>query len=648
MSGQSGQDPGASSNKPRRQGGRSGDPRGRSDKGVSREELLDPDRTGARVDPAAEGFNQPTAMFDKGEFLGELAELSKLPDTRAKVGAEATAPRGCRLIIVNGPDLGMEWAFKTSQIVMGRDEDCELVMSDIAVSRRHAQITLDGERFVLTDLGSGNGTYLNGVRIQSQELSPGDEITVGERTLRFVELTEAPPTAAAHPVRSGLVAEPVVGPIDPGSANFEAFELIGSPARLDSGLVPPEPQLPKNLDSDPRSILPHGLALKKVSSALGTAVFLAAFVIAGVWVYRRYFAGETPAEQQARARREFMLGVELVKMERCGDARIFFRRVLAVRPDYARAKEYLTHCDGEIAQWKILEAARESVRGGRYDEALTLLDRVNPDSTYADDAHRLGQEFAEMWARGLVEDARVKWSSGDTAVARELIADALERAPGLTEAHRLKTQMDGAEALSLPPPPPPTKAKRPAIPPRLMRALGFYEQGQIGAAIDAAEAAGGPEAVEMIERFKQVRKLLRETSTAHRAKAARDLLRLAPAALEVDKALLRGGGSIRKELERYYADGLYLKGVEAFHKKDEVEAYKILSEAIRVDPGHRLARDRLTDLEKRARDIYYEGYVLKDTDPARTKKIFERIVKMTDPSDPFHKLAAKWLRQHGG
>ena len=166
-------------------------------------DLLDSEVTGgaATVDPNIDGFHQPTAMFDKGQFLGELADLEEsAKETRAKVEAEPVAPRGLKLIIVDGPDLGMEWAFKVPEVTLGRDEDCELMMSDIAVSRRHARVVLEGAEYVLYDLDSGNGTYLNGVKVRREPLSPGDEITVGERTFRFVELTEAPATAAAHPI----------------------------------------------------------------------------------------------------------------------------------------------------------------------------------------------------------------------------------------------------------------------------------------------------------------------------------------------------------------------------------------------------------------------------------------------------------------
>src|SRR5262245_8017604 len=94
--------------------------------------LMDPESTGAHPD-APQGFYQATAMLDKGELLGELAELAQVPDTRAAVATEQPPPKGCRLIIVAGPDIGTEWGFKNGEVVIGRDEECDLVMNDIAV-----------------------------------------------------------------------------------------------------------------------------------------------------------------------------------------------------------------------------------------------------------------------------------------------------------------------------------------------------------------------------------------------------------------------------------------------------------------------------------------------------------------------------------
>lgn len=70
-------------------------------------------------------------------------------------------------------------------LVMGRMADCDVVIADPRSSRRHAEIRPSGSGFVITDLGSMNGTLVNGAAIREQPLADGDEIRLGNTVLRF-------------------------------------------------------------------------------------------------------------------------------------------------------------------------------------------------------------------------------------------------------------------------------------------------------------------------------------------------------------------------------------------------------------------------------------------------------------------------------
>jgi pSer/pThr/pTyr-binding forkhead associated (FHA) protein len=63
--------------------------------------------------------------------------------------------------------------------VIGRREDCDLRIPLGEVSRKHCRLIRDGDSLKLEDLGSSNGTYLNGQRVQESQLSPGDTLQVG-------------------------------------------------------------------------------------------------------------------------------------------------------------------------------------------------------------------------------------------------------------------------------------------------------------------------------------------------------------------------------------------------------------------------------------------------------------------------------------
>jgi eukaryotic-like serine/threonine-protein kinase len=70
-------------------------------------------------------------------------------------------------------------AIQGDTVMVGRDRTCSIVLSHPAVSRRHARITLSGASFVLEDLKSANGTYVNNARVERVKLKPGDVVRFG-------------------------------------------------------------------------------------------------------------------------------------------------------------------------------------------------------------------------------------------------------------------------------------------------------------------------------------------------------------------------------------------------------------------------------------------------------------------------------------
>lgn len=82
------------------------------------------------------------------------------------------------------PLLGLDWTGSTPELLIGRSSSCDLVLHDPNVSRRHAQLFFREGRWILLDLRSTNGTYVNGVRVQRSELLPGDVLALGTEQLR--------------------------------------------------------------------------------------------------------------------------------------------------------------------------------------------------------------------------------------------------------------------------------------------------------------------------------------------------------------------------------------------------------------------------------------------------------------------------------
>ncbi len=113
-----------------------------------------------------------------------------------------------RLIGVRGPLAGRTFELSDQPLSLGRAADNHIAIASPRASRHHAQIRREGAAFVLYDLGSGNGTLVNGQRIQRALLQPGDLIDIGDEVFRFEAASQqdatvlGPPAAAPPPYPS--------------------------------------------------------------------------------------------------------------------------------------------------------------------------------------------------------------------------------------------------------------------------------------------------------------------------------------------------------------------------------------------------------------------------------------------------------------
>ena len=80
---------------------------------------------------------------------------------------------------------GREHAIDSERVVLGRARDCELRVPDLNVSRRHAEIRREDGVYWIVDLGSMNGTIVNGKRVEKTKLDDGDRITLGSTEIAF-------------------------------------------------------------------------------------------------------------------------------------------------------------------------------------------------------------------------------------------------------------------------------------------------------------------------------------------------------------------------------------------------------------------------------------------------------------------------------
>ena len=80
--------------------------------------------------------------------------------------------------------LALDWSGGNDEVLLGRRDGCDVVFSNLNVSRRHARLVFRDGCWILYDLESTNGTFVNGVRVGRCEVFPGDRLALGDEALR--------------------------------------------------------------------------------------------------------------------------------------------------------------------------------------------------------------------------------------------------------------------------------------------------------------------------------------------------------------------------------------------------------------------------------------------------------------------------------
>ncbi len=98
---------------------------------------------------------------------------------------EALRPGTALLVVLRGPNTGARFLLDDDDVMSGRHPDSDIFLDDVTVSRKHAVFTRTDGGFVVRDVGSLNGTYVNREIVEEAHLSTGDEVQIGKFRLVF-------------------------------------------------------------------------------------------------------------------------------------------------------------------------------------------------------------------------------------------------------------------------------------------------------------------------------------------------------------------------------------------------------------------------------------------------------------------------------
>src|SRR5918992_841128 len=130
-----------------------------------------------------------------------------------------------KLVVVAGPLCGEGFPLEAPGTTIGRDASTQLSIPDRLMSRRHCAIEAAGDNFLLRDLGSSNGTYVNGMPVRERTLEHGDRIRAGDSILLFLAPHGTSPAAASQ-----RPADDLTRPVDRDGMRTSELERGGDPS----------------------------------------------------------------------------------------------------------------------------------------------------------------------------------------------------------------------------------------------------------------------------------------------------------------------------------------------------------------------------------------------------------------------------------
>ncbi|MBN2493697.1 MAG: FHA domain-containing protein [Deltaproteobacteria bacterium] len=565
-----------------------------------------------RVDGAA------NALDAKTQILGQDA------------GQEEDRPY---LVIVQGEEEGREILLVGPALTIGRGPDNDLVLPDIACSRRHAIIERHGDGFLVTDLGSGNGTLVNGERVPRAELRDEDEIEVGNTVMQFFDPGAAP---ALHEDDEDL--EPYRPEATPPPGRAFRSAQAGHTVRGEGFLT--------TLTADPRN--------KKIALYGGAAFGVLLLILI---ITKLSSSGEEEArllqQQQAMEKeKKFKAHMEAaameVKKQNWQAAQIELQIAAGLKPEDALLKRYLREVKDEMSASTAIASARGLIDSKDYKLALTVLNQIKEDSQYFEDAKRLKQEIQDKTIDDLLMAGRELMVNKQYELAKIKFKEALTKAPERNEIKEILDEVEAEIAALERNRPRPVRVRRPR-PVRKPESTGkltgqilqLYRNAEIDRAISKAEMSGETSKLVLLKKFKgafeQGRRLA--SNPGQYTKAIASL----KAALKLDQQISGGTGSYHGMIKSTLAKVHFVSGVDAYTGKRLPKAYTHFTAALRYDPNLSQARENLTKLDREAKKLYEEAYIIKGSNVEKAIQNLEIAIKITDKKNIYYRKSIKLL-----
>jgi tetratricopeptide (TPR) repeat protein len=555
----------------------------------------------------------------------EAGVPASAPQPEPASAAPPVGPAIAQLVGLHGALAGQSFPIHGTEVRIGRASHNELAIPEPSMSREHARLSVVEGGFSLTDLGSGNGTFVDGKRIERARLQFGQEVSFGSVGFRFATPPAAPlAQVAAAPAAAAAAAADRRGfwARHRGGAAADAATL----RPLDEG--PPRP--PTGPAWSPRLFGSWLGALLLVAICCGTLAFF-------VWRLR----------QLATQRQTYALlqqGISELVEHRFDAAAQYFNEAVRKNPAHVRLRHYQQVLPRERLAQSQLGEAHQAVAAGEWARAHALAQGIL-DSTYRTDAQAvLATISGEMEVRVARAQAAVDGGQFDAAVRLLEPVQAISSRRPEVAAILLKVDLQsrGSRLLAIDP----AGANEPSVrAPRLQgraaEAQRAFAEGNVDDAlrlVDSLNSESGAGLRLKLEGFKEAYDVGR---AEHLVKRAGPAIAALLQAKQLEAEISAGRSHLLVGINHRLADMYYVQGTGALGEGRLPEAYAAFRSGIEAEPDHAYNRRQLGELLGRAKQLFDSTQA--ETNPERRREILLTVLRITPAEAGIHRLAKQRL-----
>ena len=562
--------------------------------------------------------------------------------------------------VIGGNDRGKEFTLGQGDHTIGRSLDNEVVLADIAVSRKHTLVCEENGLFVLRDLGSGNGTLVNGQKVHTYHLKDGDQIELGNTLMRF-----------RLPVSHLADAETRLTHIAdaPGQRPQAMPQPMPATARSGAG--------PGSLGTGATMAGRRGISRRQkllLYGGGGVCVFLLLAVAIKVVVGRKPANPPQPAvNASAEAAKHLALGMKYARERDWEQARLHCQRVYLLAPGLERAKSCAKSASLEIKARAALKQAETLLLDKAFAVARGELAKIPSSSVYAIDARDLKRRIDDKQVEELIAETKRLEAAKDHAGALAKLKEARKVAPTNGALQQLYEQLSASAAVvaSAGSAGAPSRANRSPRSRRVRRHSNPPRRTQ------QRQPQGGSAAIWANYRrrnFSGAEGGLRALSSRLRGRRKAQTLKMAGAVATVgrlwqqaEELQARAPGQAMVLYQRAITADAQLPG-----KPHSARLRAKLLQVARIQANsavaagrwsaayqaYRLARSSgasaaqlqpiLSKLEAKAMSIFEKGYTLRTSKPRSAKQLWQQVLRMVPPSSSAYQKSYRWLNMRAG